>query len=287
MVTWLPLLLREPLIHFLLLGALLFGLHAFLQDSAAPTAQQIVVSAGKIEHLSAIFSKTWQRPPTEEELQGLIDDYVLEEVAYREGKAIGLDQDDTIIRRRIRQKLDFIAEDLASQTEPTEAQLVEFFESRRESYSADTRLSLRQVFFDPERHDVDLEQDIAAMVEKLEEDPAIGSPDLGDRSLLEYQYQDVSQREIESIFGDEFAAKVIELPTLSWQGPVRSAYGLHVVIVDQRQTGRLLELNEVRDAVRRDWEHLNRQELADNFYRGLKEKYQVSIEWPKMAQGEE
>jgi hypothetical protein len=287
LVTWLPKLLHEPLIHFLLLGAFLFGLHAYLQNSAAPTAQQIVVSAGKIEHLSAIFSKTWQRPPTEEELQGLIDDYILEEVAYREGKAIGLDQDDTIIRRRIRQKLDFIAEDLASQTEPTEAQLVEFFDSRRESYSSDVRLSLRQVFFDPERHDVDLEQEIAALVEKLEEDPANGSPDLGDRSLLEYQYQDVSQREISSIFGDEFAAKVVELPPQIWHGPVRSAYGLHVVIVDQRQSGRLLELDEVLDAVRRDWEHLNRQTLADNFYRGLKEKYQVSIEWPNMAPSEE
>jgi hypothetical protein len=287
LVTWVPSLLREPLIHFLLLGALLFGLHAYLQDSAAPSAQQIVVSAGKIEHLSAIFSKTWQRPPTEEELQGLIDDYILEEVAYREGKAIGLDQDDTIIRRRIRQKLDFFAEDLASQTEPTEAQLAEFFETRRASYATDARLSLRQIFFDPERHDIDLEQEIAAMVEKLEEDPAIGSPDQGDRSLLEYQYQDVSQREIESIFGYEFAAKVTELPVQIWQGPVRSAFGLHVVIVDQRQSGRLLGLDEVRDAVRRDWEHLNRQALADNFYRGLKDKYQVSIEWPNMAQGEE
>jgi len=285
-VTWLQYLLREPLIHFMLLGGALFGLHTYLQDNSAPTAQQIVVSAGKIEHLSAIFSKTWQRPPSEAELQGLIDDYIREEVAYREGKAIGLDQDDTIIRRRIRQKLDFFAEDLASQTEPTEAELVAFFETRRESYSADARLGFRQVFLDPERHESDLDQEILALVKKLEDDPSNASPELGDRTLLEYEYQDISQRDVSSIFGDEFALEVGRIPLQRWQGPVRSAYGLHVVIVDQRQAGRLLQLDEVRDAVRRDWENLKRQELAENFYRGLQNKYQVSIQWPETASTE-
>lgn len=277
---WLRNFLYEPLIHFALLGALLFGVHAYFQDGEAPSEEQIVVSAGKIEHLSAIFSKTWQRPPTGQELQGLIDDYIREEVAYREGKAMGLDQDDTIIRRRIRQKLDFFAEDLASQTEPTEAQLAEFFKSHRESYSTQARLAFRQIFFDPERHDTGLEQEIMGLVKKLMADPSEASQELGDRSLLEYQYDDVSQREVASIFGEDFASTLAGLTLQSWQGPFRSTYGLHLVFVDQRQPGRLSELDEVRDAVRRDWEHLSRQKLAEEFYRGLQSKYRVTVEWP-------
>ena len=114
---------REPLLHFLLLGAALFVVFAFLRDNGAPSRDQIVVSAGKIEHLATLFARTWQRSATREELEGLVNDFIREEAAYREGLALGLARDDTIIRRRIRQKLDFIAEDLASQVEPTEADL--------------------------------------------------------------------------------------------------------------------------------------------------------------------
>lgn len=287
LAAWFQNVLREPLLHFVLLGAGLFGLHACLPDSATPTAQQIVVSAGKIEHLSAIFSKTWQRPPTAEELQGLIDDYILEEVACREGKAMGLDQDDTIIRRRIRQKLDFFAEDLANQTEPSEAELVAFFGSRRELYSTVPQLSFRQIYFDPDRHDASLDRDIKTLIEALTGDSSNASPELGDRSLLEYQHEDVPLTDVVGIFGDEFASKVAGIPVGRWQGPIRSAYGLHVVIVDQRQPGRLVPLDEVREVVRRDWEHRQRQELAENFYRGLLSRYLVTIEWPNTASGEE
>lgn len=124
--SWITSILSEPLLHFLLIGALLFGGYTYLQNDTRSTPQNFVVSAGKIEHLASLFSRTWQRPPTRIELDGLIDDYVREEIAYREGMKMGLDEDDTIIRRRIRQKLDFIADDLGSQIEPTEEQLTTF-----------------------------------------------------------------------------------------------------------------------------------------------------------------
>ena len=120
--TWFVRLMREPLLHFLLLGGLLFALYGYVSGSQGEVAdeQAIVVPAGKIEHLVALFTRTWQRPPTREELNGLVDDYVREEAAYREGLALGLDRNDTIIRRRIRQKLDFVAQDIADALEPTD-----------------------------------------------------------------------------------------------------------------------------------------------------------------------
>src|ERR687894_503236 len=119
-------LVREPLLHFLLLGAALFAIFAFLRHDDVSRKDQIVVSAGKIEHIAALFARTWQRSPTPNELDGLIQDFIREEATYREGLALGLDRDDTVIRWHIRQKLDFIAQDLASQVEPTEADLAAY-----------------------------------------------------------------------------------------------------------------------------------------------------------------
>ncbi len=290
--TWFALLLREPLLHFLVLGGALFGLHAYLQQDAAPSDQQIVVSAGKVEHLAAIFSKTWQRPPTRQELEGLVDDYVREEVAYREGLKFGLDQDDTIIRRRIRQKLDFFAEDLASLNEPTEAQLVDFLAAHPDAYRSDTQLSFRQIFFDPARRGgdsekADLEKEISALIATLTPEPSQTTAQLGDQTLLEFQYQDISLREAASVFGETFAAEIAQLPLQRWAGPTRSAYGWHAVIVDARTPGRLPPLEEVRDSVRRDWERQQRADLAEKFYQGLLDKYQISIDWPTAADARE
>ena len=133
--------IREPLFHFLVLGAALFAVFSVTSDRDQPGEGEIVVSAGKIEHLTALFARTWQRPPTRQELEGLINDYVREEAAYRRGMAMGLDQDDTIIRRRIRQKLDFIADDLASLAEPTEEELAAYLAEHPEDFRVDPSIT--------------------------------------------------------------------------------------------------------------------------------------------------
>ncbi len=107
--------LREPLVHFLLLGGVLFLIFGLTNQTGTTNSdQRIVVSAGRIEQLATVFGKTWQRPPTSKELKGLIDDFVLEEVYYRQAVAMGIDRDDTIIRRRLRQKLEFLTDDVSS-----------------------------------------------------------------------------------------------------------------------------------------------------------------------------
>jgi hypothetical protein len=272
--------LSEPLLHFLLIGALLFCAYTYLQNDTRSTPQSFVVSAGKIEHLASLFSRTWQRPPTRSELEGLIDDYVREEIAYREGMKLGLDQDDTIIRRRIRQKLDFIADDLGSQTEPTEEQLTTFLNEKPDNYRIDPRVTFRQVFLDPERHALDLKESMAKLMDTLTSDPTADAEQLGDQTLLEYQIVDRSKREVASNFGAKFAQEIIKLPLQQWHGPIRSSYGIHAVYISERTDESLPQLEEVRELVRRDWEQNHRKDLVERFYLELIKKYDIAIEWP-------
>lgn len=275
-------LMREPLLHFLLLGAALFVASSFLRDDSAPRQAHIVVSAGKIEHLAALFARTWQRPATREELEGLINDFIREEVAYREGLALGLDRDDTIIRRRIRQKLDFIAEDLTSQVEPTEADLVAYLAAHPDNFRIAPRLSFRQVYVNPEQHRNGLDAHVRDLVMALNRDGSTDASGLGDRIQLEHGYANISTRDIARLFGAQFATAIVALPPGTWQGPISSGYGVHLVIVDERRDGRLPPLDDVRDAVRREWENARRKERIEQFYRTLLEKYTIIVERPKM-----
>jgi hypothetical protein len=270
----------EPLVHFLLIGAILFAVYSYLQSDTRSNPQRFLVSAGKIEHLASLFTRTWQRPPTRVELEGLIDDYVREEIAYREGMKMGLDEDDTIIRRRIRQKLDFIADDLGSQIEPTEEQLTTFLNENPDIYRIDPRITFQQVFLDPDRHAVDLQESMAKLLNTLQSDPTVAADQLGDQTLLEYQNTDRTKRDVASNFGPRFAEEIVKLPLQQWHGPIRSSYGVHAVYITERTEGRLPTLNDVRDLVRRDWEQKHRKDLIESFYQGLMKKYEVAIEWP-------
>ena len=270
----------EPLVHFLLIGAILFAVYSYLQSDTRSNPQRFLVSAGKIEHLASLFTRTWQRPPTRVELEGLIDDYVREEIAYREGMKMGLDEDDTIIRRRIRQKLDFIADDLGSQIEPTEEQLTTFLNENPDIYRIDPRMTFQQVFLDPDRHAVDLQESMAKLLNTLQSDPTAAADQLGDQTLLEYQNTDRTKRDVASTFGPRFAEEIVKLPLQQWHGPIRSSYGVHAVYITERTEGRLPTLNDVRDLVRRDWEQKHRKDLIESFYQGLMKKYEVAIEWP-------
>lgn len=277
-------LLREPLVHFVLLGAAIFLLHARLSGEAVPGEGQIVVSPGTVEHLAALFGRTWQRPPTRQELEGLVDDYVREEVAYREGVKLGLDQDDTIIRRRIRQKLDFVADDLAAPTAATDAELAAYLAEHPDAYRLDANISFRHVFVDPARPGGNAAEEAARLLQTLRSDASAAWHELGDRTLLEPQYEQVARRIVVDVFGEQFAAALFAAETQTWQGPVTSQYGEHLVCVDAKTPGRMPELKEVRDAVLRDWEHQRRVELTEQFYQGLLDRYEVLVQWPTQAQ---
>lgn len=270
-------LLREPLLHFLLLGAALFLAYHLGPRRGGAEPQQIVVSAGQIEHLAAGFARTWQRAPTPDELAGLVRDFVREEVYCREALALGLDKDDTVIRRRLRQKMEFVSEDIAAQLEPTEAELDAYLHAHPEAFRLEPRLTFQQVYLNPEKH-ADLARDVAQLLATLDQAGGADASTLGDPFLLGHAFAAASSGEIASQFGEAFANALSGLAPGRWAGPVESGYGVHLVRVDARTEGRLPVLAEVRDAVRREWDNARRLAANEAFYAELSRRYTVTIE---------
>ena len=270
-------LLKEPLVHFLLLGGFLFLLYGWVgDDERAP--DEIVVTQAKIDHLIEIWMRTRQRPPTTQELKGLIDDYVIEEILYREAKALNLDEDDTIIRRRLRQKMEFIAEDLAAIKEPTEEDLRAYLESNPDQFRLDASISFEHIFYNEDKRGESVASDAAADLDALKTGMVGDVSALGDGIPLPYQFEASSTREIASMFGPDFANELLTLPVDEWTGPVPSGYGLHLVRITDLQAGRDPELDEVRAFVEREWSAERRQQVKENFYDSFLERYTVTIE---------
>lgn len=275
-------LLTEPLVHFLLLGAALFGVFTFVaepEEEDISANREIVVTPGRIEMLAANFAKVWQRPPSDTELTGLIEDFIREEIFYREALALGMDRDDTIIRRRLRQKLEFITTDLADQIEPTEADLQATLEGDPETYRIDPVVSFEQVFIDPKKHGDDLEQ---VLSETRVQITAAKSPDelaaLGDRLMIPPALESVSTFEIDRTFGRGFGDEIAALELGQWSEPLRSGYGLHFIRLLDKIDARLPTVDDIRDDLERDWRVQKQKETADAFYTALRDRYTITVE---------
>jgi len=280
-MTLLKRLLREPLVHFLLLGGLLFLFFQW-RGSGGPTSSRIVITPGLVEHLASGFGRTWQRPPTDAELKGLIDDYVKEEIATREAVGMGLDRDDTIIRRRLRQKLEFLVEDAASSSPPTDAELEAWLQKHPQSFRAEPQLAFRQVYVSPERRGASAGEDAEKLLARLRAKGKDATTDgLGDASMLPSEQPLVPLREVVRSFGDDFAQELMKIEPGQWAGPVESPYGLHLVLVQERVAGAAPELAEVRPVVEREVLAERRKRDLDTLYERLLEKYTVTIEKPK------
>lgn len=275
-------LFREPLLHFLLLGAGLFVGFGLVDKRTSGEPGQIVITQGQIEHLAAGYNRVHGRPASPEELEGLIGDYVREEVYYREALALGLDRDDPVIRNRLRLKMEFISDDVAAQAEPTEEQLRRYLQEHPDTFRIEPRFTFSQVYLNPERHRESLAHDVAQLLTQLNQagDKADVS-ELGDPFLLEHNFVALAASEVVKQFGEKFAARLGELPRHQWQGPVESGYGVHLVFVSETTQGRVPTLEEVRDAVRREWANARRLEVNEKFYQNLLKRYTVTVERPQ------
>ena len=219
-------------------------------------------------------------------MDGLIQDYVREEIYVREAVALGLDRDDLIIRRRLRQKFEFVSEDLAAPAEPSDEALQAYLNAHAATFATERRFSFRQVYLNPKRHGVNLARDAERLLAGLKQAGANANlAPLGDPILLEHEFDNASAREVGNMFGEKFAAALGNLSPGQWQGPVESGYGVHVVFLAERTEGRLPPLEDVREAVRREWAHAQRLEAAAQFYQALLRKYAVTIETPPAAAG--
>lgn len=270
--------LKEPLIHFLLLGAAIFLIYdQIAARGSAP--DEIFISRGQQENLLNTFSRTWQRSPTPEEFQGLLQDYVRQEIAYRESKAMGLDKDDIVIRRRLRQKLELLTEDVASLSAPTDQDLQSYLDAHSDDFVIEPRLTLRQLYFSRDRRGADAEKDALQLLKRISNDGPNGDFDqFGDPLPLPAELRNVRESEVARLFGSVFADGLHGLETGRWVGPVESGFGVHLVFIEAREAGRVPELAEVRDAVQREWLSQRRREAIDRLYGRLAENYSIEIE---------
>jgi len=280
-------LLHEPLVLFLLLGGLLFLYFEWRGGSGGPTSNRILITPGLVEHLATSFARTWQRPATDAELKGLVDDYVKEEIATREAVRMGLDRDDTVIRRRLRQKLEFLIEDAAASSSPTDAELQAWMDKHPAAFRAEPEVAFRQVYVSPDRRGDAARADAERLLARLRErGPEVSISDLGDPSMLPAEQPLEPLREVARLFGEEFAKDLLAIEPGQWTGPVESPYGLHLVLVRERVAAAPSALAEIRPLVEREVLAEKRRTELQALYEQLLEKYTVDIEMPKPAPAE-
>jgi hypothetical protein len=273
------LLFKEPLFQFLLLGAVLFGLFSVLgkrDETQAPA--KIVLSAARVATLADGFARTWRRAPHEEELQRLIDDYIRDEVFYREGRAAGLDRDDVVIRRRVRQKMEVLAEEMAD-VEPSEEQLAVYLASHPEQFKTEERLTFHHVFLSAARRGSAMDDDSKKLADRLARPSADEkAATFGDPFLLGQEFRSVTQSNVVATFGGDFGSRIAAVEQGRWQGPIPSSFGLHFVFVDERTLGSLPALDAVRPAVQKEWLNERRLEAEQTLYQKLRERYEITVE---------
>jgi peptidyl-prolyl cis-trans isomerase C len=250
-------LLREPLLHFLLIGAGLFVVYYYVRPATdAPRSnREIRLSLGELSQLALQFKSQWRRPPTIQELNRLVEGCIKQEILYREALTMGLDKDDTIVKRRMVQKMQFLGEDVAAQREPTTAELKSWYAENRDKFAMPKRVSFRHLYFSPDRRGENAQSDAANALARLAGQPEESelARTLADPFMFQDYYRDRAPEYLGKEFGPQFARAVAQLPTGSWQGPIESGFGWHLVFVETEVPGRLPAFEEVEQDVKTAW----------------------------------
>jgi hypothetical protein len=277
-------LLREPLVHFLALGGLLFVLWG-TGGGADPDSRRIVVGPDEIGHLKSTFEAASGRPPDESELRKLIAEHIRNEVFYREAVAQGLDREDPIVRQRLRQKMELRITGMADIPQPTEAQLDAWLGEHADRYRTEARVSLRQVLVKRDAGRIGGEAEARRLLRELQagHSPAATGP--MDEAGLPVELHEAPVTEIAELFGSAFAAAIEPLGPGVWQGPIESGYGWHLVRVEARDEGRLPALDEIREALRRDWTATQAAARLEESYQQMLGRYTVRIEGEPPGEG--
>jgi hypothetical protein len=273
--------LKEPLFHFLLIGAGLFMLYGWQTDDDALRPDQIVFTEAHVDRLINLWERKWQRLPTQQELQGLIEQQIREEVLYREALAMGLDKNDQVVRRRMSQKMEFISNDLASLVEPDNEQLQSYLDKHPEKFAIPGRISYSQVFLNESQRGEQIYADARMLLAELSQSTVdIDISMAGDSFMGGYNFTDETDFGVARLFGTTFANALFKLPVGEWTGPVESGYGLHLVRINARTDSRAPSLAQVRDKVRGEWLVEQQRKTNDLLYSELRKRYQITVEGP-------
>ncbi len=267
MISRIAPLLREPLVHFLSAGALVFAVFGGVVD---PADRSITVTEPQIRSLAEQWEATWQRQPTPDEVDGLIRDYIKDEVYYREAIRLGLDTDDIIMRRRMRSKMEFLVAAQSENEAPNDATLQAWLDGHKSKYATSKMVSFDQVFVG----DGDADR-ISAQLKTGMNAATLGAPLSVPPALEESQTQDIDRQ-----FGEGFANRIARQPIGQWEGPVVSGFGAHIVRVRKVNAGSVPALSKIRQSVENDWREANRKSREGKAYQALLDGYTIRIANP-------
>ena len=285
-MTFIARLIREPLVQFLLIGVAIFAIYELVASQSEPPRDRIVVTEGRAQQLALVFAKTWQRSPSPQEMRGLIDAYVKEEIYYREAIKLGLDRDDTLIRRRMQQKMEFLSEPSDDRLAASDATLQSFYDANQADFLIEPEVEFQQILIDSEKDREPAEVRAEQLLRQLRDSSQdVDASELGDATLLPYATRLSSVTRIGNAFGENFAKKLATLPAGEWTGPIKSPFGLHLVRITDRRDERLPPLNEIRKAVEQKWRTQERDQFQQDEYDRLRANYEVVAPLNETAAG--
>jgi parvulin-like peptidyl-prolyl isomerase len=273
--------LREPLLHFLLGGFVLFAAYGALNPQTGDRFQsnRIQLTQDELRMMVVAWEAKWQRPPTPEEMHSLVEDRVHEEILYREAQALGLDQGDTIVKRRLAQKIEFLAEDTSAIREPAPGELKAWFERNRERFAQSGRMSFSHVYFSPDRHGGGVQDAASKALQKLAGQPAdsAAAANAGDRFMFQDYYADREPEQLASVFGAKFAQTLFQLTPGAWQGPLESGLGWHLVFIESVAPGRVPDFEEIEPDLKTAWINEQRAKAKRKTYAAMRARYEVVL----------
>jgi peptidyl-prolyl cis-trans isomerase C len=276
--------LREPLLHFLLIGLVVFAIYGYMHRGrgGVESSRQINLTLDDLRTMDMYFESQWHRQPTPQEFQAMVEDRVREEVLYREGMAMGLDKDDTIVKRRMAQKMQFLAEDVAAAHEPSTSELKAWFDKNAKMFALPGRYSFRHLYFSPDKRGQGAHEDAVKALAKIggqPEDSKLAASS-ADQFMFQDYYGDRAPEAIAKEFGPQFAVALEKLRPGSWQGPIESGYGWHLVFVDTVIPGRIPAFEEIEPDVKTAWLGEQKALAWHKSYADMRAKYSVYLPGP-------
>ena len=274
--------LREPLLHFLLIGLVMFVVYHALHPNSGQgdRLRRIELTADDLRQLELAWAAKWQRPPGPEELRNLVAAKVREEILYREGLALGLDKEDTIVKRRLAQKVEFLSEDVSTIRDPGVQELKAWFEKNASHFALPSRVTFRHLYFSFDRRGEHSRADATRALTKLAGQPADlpATLNLADPFMYQSYYADRTPEYVANVFGTKFAQALSQLkPAASWQGPIESGFGWHLVWVDSLTSGRVPDFEEVEQEVKNEWMAEQRTEARRKAFETMKTRYEIIL----------
>ena len=275
----LPEFLREPLLHFLVLGAVLFIVFGQLNDSELVSDKRIVITQGDLDGLATKWLKSMGRPPSAQEREQQLEYFIRQKVLAREAVALGLDKDDAVVRNRLAKKMEYLFNDLNFIPEPGDSELNAYLSEHAENFTEPADISFQQIFFNQDLRGQNIRKDAENLLQQLRAtEGLVGTINFGDRSLLPYDFKRGRESQIAEIFGAPFTKQVFLLPVNSWQGPIPLSYGMHLVYIHGRTDARLPPLNEIRVRVTKAWRSAKQKAANETFYQSLYQAYEIVVD---------